>query len=73
MELYSFFFINYLYIFFFLQVWAVSGVQRESSGGKRGSILLKWATLGVTPQTLPMKKCALVSPRFILKFNQIVN
>lgn len=55
---------------FFKQVWAVSGGQRGSFGGRKGSTLLKWATPGVTPQTLPMTKCALVSPRFTLKLNQ---
>lgn len=45
---------------FLTQVWAVSGEQRGSSGRKRGSIPLKWATLAVTPQTLPMRRCAQV-------------
>ncbi|XDV41447.1 hypothetical protein PO909_010320 [Leuciscus waleckii] len=41
-------------------VWAVSGERRGNSGSKRGSIPLKWATLVVTPQTRPMRRCAQV-------------
>lgn len=63
------FFKNIFYVYF-TQVWAVSGGQRGSFGGRKGSTLLKWATPGVTPQTLSMTKCALVSPRFTLKLNQ---
>lgn len=51
----------FIFSFMFLtQVWAVSGERRGNSGSKRGSIPLKWATLVVTPQTRPMRRCAQV-------------
>ncbi len=53
-------YIKNIYFLFLTQVWAVSGERRGSSGRKMGSIPLKWATLAVTRQTPPMKRCAQV-------------
>lgn len=47
-----------------MKVWAVSGEQRGSFGGKKEFIRPKWAILGVTHLTPPMRKFAQVTPAY---------
>ena len=44
-----------------IQVWAVSGEPRGSSGGRREFTPLKWVMQEVTPQTPPTRRSAQVT------------
>lgn len=66
------FYLFYLFIYFFpSKVWAASGVQRGSFGGKKEFILPKWAILGVTHLTPPTRKFAQVPSAYQHTHNHV--